>query len=149
MIAYIFTLAKRFPSWTSLTRYFQSRKPVVLVLHLLVKIDYITALVQLLGRELHDLSNRNVNKPPVTEENSYRKITCPMGTATLPSKNIYIYSTGWIESRISPRPKNGGSKYSRKPWLEKRTRMKEWRTTCSPFPLCLFLARDTKLVTRR
>lgn len=91
MIAYIFTLAKRFPSWTSLTRYFQSRKPVVLVLHLLVKIDYITALVQLLGRELHDLSNRNVNKPPVTEENSYRKITCPMGTATLPSKNIYIY----------------------------------------------------------
>lgn len=116
-----------------------------------MKIDYIAALVQLLGHELHDLSNRNVNKPLVTETRKTRVLKNyePDGDmAMLSSKkrNIYIQPVG-LNREFLPRPENRGSKYSRKPWLEKRTRMKEWRTTCSPFPLCLFLARDTKLVT--
>lgn len=68
---------------------------MMLVLHLLVKIDYIAALVQLLGHELHDLSNRNVNKPPVTETRKTRVLKNYEpdgdGRVLVQKKNIYIY----------------------------------------------------------
>lgn len=104
MIAYIFSQKSGFQVGRSLTRYFQSRKSVMFVLHLLVKIDYITALVQLLGRELHDLSNRNVNKPPKRGKTPIEKLRArwrrPLKkTLPLKKKYIYIFSRlDWIEN---------------------------------------------------